>query len=127
MHGNVFEMCQDWYRPDITTLNGACNANGDNYIDDDPGTPTARVQRGGYYTYEPKYCRASYRTSVAPGSVKTESGCRLMTYANLGEEVAPTVAVSQDAFALDTRRDAPATALRGEPGCPLAGTRAAWG
>lgn len=36
-----------------------------------------------------------------------------MTYANLGEEVAPTVSVSQDAFALDTRRDAPAAATTG--------------
>ena len=36
-----------------------------------------------------------------------------MTYANLGEEVAPTSAVSEDAFALDTRRDAPAAATTG--------------
>ena len=106
MHGNIMEMCQDWYRVDITTLNGGCNADGAHYVDDENSAPTARVQRGGYYSTEPSGCRASSRASVEPGAYKTESGCRLMTYANLGEEVAPTVTVSSP-FTLDTRRDDP--------------------
>ena len=106
MHGNIMEMCQDWYRVDITTLNGVCNADGAHYVDDENSAPTARVQRGGYYSTEPSGCRASSRASVEPGAYKTESGCRLMTYANLGEEVAPTITVSSS-FALDTRRDDP--------------------
>ena len=115
MHGNVGEMCQDWYRTDITTLNGVCNANGSHFVDDDTTTPAnGRVVRGGHYGSDPSGCRASYRTAVDPGAYKTEWGsCRVMTYANLGEEVAPTVSVSQDAFALDTRRDAPAAAVTG--------------
>lgn len=106
MHGNIMEMCQDWYRVDITTLNGGCNADGAHYVDDENSAPTARVQRGGYYATNPSGCRASSRASVEPGAYKTESGCRLMTYANLGEEVAPTVTVSSS-FTLDTRRDDP--------------------
>ena len=107
MHGNVLEMCQDWYRTDITTLNGVCNANGAHYVDDEDSAPTARVQRGGYYSSYASGCRASSRASVEPGAYKTESGCRLMTYANLGEEEEPTVTVSQSPFALDTRREDP--------------------
>lgn len=107
MHGNVGEMCLDWYRADITGLNGVCNANGSHYVDDEESAPTARVVRGGYYGYNPEACRASYRASLAPGNYKTEWACRLMTYANLGEEVAPTVTVSQSPFALDTRREDP--------------------
>ena len=110
MHGNVIEMCQDWYRADITTLNGVCNADGAHYVDDETSEPTVRVQRGGYYSTAPSSCRASSRASIKPGDYKTESGCRVMTYANLGEEVAPTVAVSQSPFALDTRRDDPQAA-----------------
>lgn len=106
MHGNVIEMCQDWYRADITTLNGVCNADGAHYVDDETSEPTVRVQRGGYYSTAPSSCRASSRASIKPGDYKTESGCRVMTYANLGEEVAPTVAVSSS-FTLDTRRDDP--------------------
>ena len=106
MHGNIMEMCQDWYRVDITTLNGVCNADGAHYVDDENSAPTARVQRGGYYATNPSGCRASSRASVEPGAYKTESGCRLMTYANLGEEVAPTITVSSP-FTLDTRRDDP--------------------
>ena len=114
MHGNVGEMCQDWYRTDITTLNGVCNANGEHFVDDDTTTPAnGRVVRGGHYGSNPVGCRASYRTAVMPGEYKTEWACRLMTYANLGEEVEPTSAVSGNVFALDTRRDAPATATTG--------------
>ena len=119
MHGNVIEMCQDWYRADITTLNGVCNADGAHYVDDETSEPTARVQRGGYYSTAPSSCRASSRASIKPGDYKTESGCRVMTYANLGEEVAPTVAVSQSPFALDTRRDDPQAAATTASGVEL--------
>ena len=119
MHGNVIEMCQDWYRADITTLNGVCNADGAHYVDDENSAPTARVQRGGYYSSNPSGCRASSRAAIEPGAYKTESGCRLMTYANLGEEVTPTVAVSQNAFALDTRRDDPQAAATTASGVEL--------
>lgn len=49
MHGNVGEMCQDWYRADITNLNGVCNANGAHYVDDEETAPSLRVVRGGNY------------------------------------------------------------------------------
>ena len=119
MHGNVLEMCQDWYRVDITTLNGICNADGAHYADDENSSPTARVWRDGQYGSNPSGCRASTRSSVDPGAYKTEGGCRLMTYANLGEEVAPTVVVSQNAFALDTRRDDPQAAATTASGVEL--------
>ena len=114
MHGNAGEMCLDWYRADITTLNGVCNANGSHYVDDEESAPTTRVARGGHYSSNPSGSRASYRTAVEPAKYKVEWGaCRVMTYTNLGEEVEPTSAVSGDAFALDTRRDAPVAATTG--------------
>ena len=113
MHGNIAEFCQDWYQADITGLNGAlCAYPGDSSRRADGLVGTNRVVRGGYYGYNPSGVRASYRGHVvAPGSYKTEIGARLMTYANLGEEVAPTSSVSTNTLAaIDTRSVPPAAA-----------------
>ena len=107
MHGNVAEFCQDWYQPDITGLNGALCAHPDDSSLRADGTPGAnRVVRGGYWSYNPMYVRASYRGhSVGPDEYKSEMGGRMMTFANLGEEMDPTVAASQNAISkIDTRK-----------------------
>lgn len=107
MHGNVAEFCQDWYQPDITGLNGAlCAHPDDSSLRADGIAGTNRVVRGGYWSYNPMYVRASYRGhSVGSDEYKSEMGGRMMTFANLGEEMDPTVAASQNAISkIDTRK-----------------------
>ena len=105
MNGNEMEFCQDWWQPDITQLNGAlCVDPTDSTKRADGVVGTNRVARGGHYNSNAKDCRASARFVYAPGNYYTELSMRPMTYANLGEEVAPTAFVSTDYIAaVDTR------------------------
>lgn len=104
MNGNVAEYCQDWYQPDISTLDGSlCVDAADSTKCANGAVGTNRVVRGGYYAQDARYCRASNRAQYRPNECKTEVGCRLMTYANLGEEVAPQSLVSTESIAaIDT-------------------------
>lgn len=112
MHGNFNEYCQDWFQPNIAGLNGAlCVDAADSSKRADGCAGTNRVVRGGYYGQAASSCRASYRAGQGPGSTKTETSCRLMTYANLGEESEPASAVLAEPFALDTRSGEPASAV----------------
>ena len=115
MHGNICEFCQDWIQGDITGLNGAlCVHPEDPSRRADGLVGTNRVCRGGYWTYNPDQVRASCRLSVLPTKYHSHMGARLVTYANLGEEVAPTAAVSTNTLALiDTRSVPPAAAATG--------------
>ena len=56
MHGNVWELCLDWYTKDISSLDGAVNT--------DSGTD--RVRRGVSWSSPASDCRASSRGSWAP-------------------------------------------------------------
>lgn len=67
MHGNVWEWCRDWYKTDITSLNGAVN--------EDAGT--LRVRRGGSFNSNAKPCRAAYRGSRDPSKDSADGGFRL--------------------------------------------------
>lgn len=111
MHGNIAEFCQDWYQADITGLNGAlCVHPDDSALRADGTTGAKRVVRGGYWSYNPMYVRASYRgQTVDPGSYKSEIGGRMVTFASLGDETAPTVTVSADAISKIDTRSAPAS------------------
>lgn len=116
MHGNIGEFCRDWYQKDITALNGAlCVSSTDPSRRADGIVGTNRVIRGGYWTYKPKYVRASYRTYGKPGEFKTERGVRLVTLANLGAEVAPAAFVSEESLAIDTRLSPPDAAVSAAP------------
>jgi formylglycine-generating enzyme required for sulfatase activity len=99
MHGNIAEYCRDWYQSDITSLNGAWCVDPTDYTRRADGVVgTNRVLRGGYWSYNADQVRASFRQSGKPGDYKTERGGRPMTYAHLGDEVAPAVAVSTNRF-----------------------------
>ena len=80
MHGNVFEMCLDWY------------SESDDYTDTfaagwESGIPTVgpegalsgvnRVARGGSYFYGPLYARSCYRRSFDPATASNHNGFRL--------------------------------------------------
>ena len=64
MHGNVAEMCLDWYAADITGLNGAVNADGANLADGTSPAEEKRVCRGGCWVHYAAIARSSSRTGA---------------------------------------------------------------
>ena len=70
MHGNVWEWCRDEYKPyeDLTTKNTLETEN----IDD-----SARVLRGGSWFDFAWYCRAAYRSRLAPSDRYIDVGFRV--------------------------------------------------
>ena len=80
MHGNVWEICLDWWAEDISSLNGAVNASG-KYLADGVTEGTKRVQRGGAWSINAaKWYRVSYRDSskmALPATYDTTVGFRV--------------------------------------------------
>ena len=74
LHGNVSELCRDWYKADISALDGAV-------VETDEDATNAHVHRGGAYTSVGVVCRPAYRTSIAPsgsGSRNATIGFRVV-------------------------------------------------
>lgn len=76
MHGNVREWCNDWYKEDITGLNGE-------FCADESSAKV--IVRGGSYASSMKDCRSSMREPLSPYSgVRSQAlGFRVMCYAGL--------------------------------------------
>lgn len=69
MHGNILEICLDWFENDISAHGGAVNINPDapaKNLSGDNGI--YRVARGGSYRHSAASCRSAYRNeSIANG------------------------------------------------------------
>jgi formylglycine-generating enzyme required for sulfatase activity len=68
MHGNVWEMCSDWYAdyppgPAIDPMG--------------PPTGTERVRRGGCWSIESSFCRSAYRVGCSPNERSMFLGFRI--------------------------------------------------
>ena len=71
MHGNLWEMCLDWYGVDITALDGAVNPT--------PPSNNRRVDRGGAKHSTQYQCRSAYRDSDNPQGRSAGIGYRLVS------------------------------------------------
>ena len=71
MHGNLWEMCLDWYGADITALDGAVNPI--------PPSNNRRVDRGGAKHSTQYQCRSAYRDSDNPAGRSLGIGYRLVS------------------------------------------------
>lgn len=104
MHGNVFEFCLDWWADNITSLNGAVNANGA-YLADGTTAGTYRVIRGGSWAGTPQPCLASSRStgSTSATTVNKGWGFRVALQLPAPDGAAAPVAVTATLAALDSR------------------------
>lgn len=74
MEGNVWEWCNDFYRPDYYKHSPPLNPQGpaDSYDPEEPGT-VKRVQRGGSFLCSDEYCRRYLAGSRAKGEINSAS------------------------------------------------------
>ncbi|MBC7828743.1 MAG: formylglycine-generating enzyme family protein [Chitinophagaceae bacterium] len=74
MDGNVWEWCNDFYRPDYYTVSPVADPKGpaDSYDPDEPGA-IKRVQRGGSFICSDQYCLRYKWGSRGKGEVKSAS------------------------------------------------------
>ena len=70
MHGNVSELCQDWYDDAYYAKSPTDDPTG-------PPTGSCRVGRGGSWFDDARYCRSAYRGGHGPGDRDYDLGLRV--------------------------------------------------
>ena len=70
MHGNVFELCLDWFRADVQMLAQEVDPVG-------AASGSSRVARGGSCSIAVGYCRSAFRSSYLPSNANDFIGFRL--------------------------------------------------
>ena len=85
MHGNVWELCLDWYADDITKIGGAANIDQETPANalSTQSAGTARVRRGGSWSNEPQHARSAYRNMSGRGDRGDNVGFRVVCRAGL--------------------------------------------
>jgi formylglycine-generating enzyme required for sulfatase activity len=98
MHGNVFELCLDWFENDITKLNGAVNIDTAATSNTLAGKAAGkdRVRRGGSYHVQSKDSRSTNRLAAAPATQAQQWGFRLACHAGSAEENVPVSTATHD-------------------------------
>lgn len=118
MHGNVYELCLDWYESAIASLYGAVNIDPANPLQTAAGRVAGaqRVRRGGAFHVQTLDCRATNRLGADPAVREMHWGFRLAHHAghalldapvSTGEtEAAVSVAYGRQAEAATAELDA---------------------
>ena len=85
MHGNLWELCLDWYAADVTTLGGTVNISPTDATLPKAGSATVyRLVRGGsWYQEWAHYCRSAKRGGKQPSARDIEYGFRVVCRAGL--------------------------------------------
>lgn len=71
MHGNLWEFCGDWYRPDSYQATRQVDPTG-------PPSGLGRVLRGGAAVSAASYCRSAFRNLQTTDLRKTTQGFRVV-------------------------------------------------